>query len=116
MCESKVYRVQPDLEHKCFAEDPKVGVCMPEMRGEKDKIEKDSIPEKIVLILIKIFFSFSVAYFVSLWARKTAYDERGYEACGGEYILIIIAFAAAYYMVSLFFKYFRREKKWKKGK
>ena len=76
----------------------------------------DSIPEKIVLCIIKMFFSYSVAYFVSPWAIQAAYNERGYEACGGEYILIFASFIFAYESISLFFKYFRREKSWKKKK
>lgn len=66
--------------------------------------------EKAALLAIKAFFSYSVAYFVSLWAMDAAYAERGYEAYGGEYILILWSFMLAYKALSLFFGNFRRKK------
>ncbi|RKI90472.1 hypothetical protein D7V94_13675 [Parablautia intestinalis] len=83
-------------------------MCDSKINDGKAKMKKDSIPEIIILFMIKTFFSFSAAYFVSLWVMQIAYEERGYKAYGGEYILILIAFVATYYNISLFFKYFRR--------
>lgn len=83
-------------------------MCESKINDGKPQIRKDSIPETIILFMIKAFFSFSAAYFVSLWVMKIAYEERGYKAYGGEYILILTAFVATYYNISLFFKYFRR--------
>ena len=77
---------------------------------------KDSIPERIAVFLIKLFFSYAIADFVSLWAKRRAYEVRGYTACGGEYILIAVSFVLAYYMVGIFFRYFRRTCIWEKEK
>jgi glucose-6-phosphate-specific signal transduction histidine kinase len=71
-------------------------------------MRRDNIIEKLEVTVISLFFSFSVAYFVSLWAVSSAYAERGYRACGGEYLLIAAVFSIAYKAISQFFKYFRR--------
>ena len=73
---------------------------------------KDSIPEKIAVLIIKLFCSYSVAYFASLWLVQSAFMKRGYEAYGGEYILVVLIFLFSYYMIHTFFKYFRRTKIW----
>lgn len=86
------------------------------MQTKGNKAGKDSIPEKIVLLMITLFISYSAAYFTSLLMIQIAYNERGYEAYGGEYILILLVFIVTYYTISLFFKYFRRGKAWKKEK
>lgn len=77
-------------------------------------MKRDIVIEKLEVTVISLFFSFSVAYFVSLWAVSSAYAERGYRACGGEYLLIAVAFTTAYRAISQFFKYFRRRKSWKR--
>ena len=81
-----------------------------------ERKEEDSIPERIVIFTLKIFFAYSVSYFSSLLIIPFAYQERGYKAYGGEYILLLAIFIAAYKIISIFFKYFRREKTWKRGK
>lgn len=48
-------------------------------------------------IVLSIFF----AWLVSLWALPAAYDQRGYFAVGGEWILIIATFGATYWTVSV---------------
>ena len=45
-------------------------------------MRRDNIIEKLEVTVISLFFSFSVAYFVSLWAVSSDYAERGYRACG----------------------------------
>ncbi len=69
---------------------------------------KDSIPERIAVLLIKLFFSYAIADFVLSWVTRRAYEVRGYAACGGEYILVVLSFVLAYYMVGSFFRHFRR--------
>lgn len=78
--------------------------------------EADSVPERIVIFTLKMFFAYSVSYFSSLLIIPFAYQQRGYKAYGGEYILLFAIFIAAYKIISIFFKYFRREKTWKRGK
>ncbi len=116
MCECEMYKMWADMECQYLTEDTKVRVCLSMVPGGKKETGKDSIPERIVLLAIKLFFAYSVAYFVYPWAIQSAYNERGYEAYGGEYILVLAVFMFAYKMISLFFKYFRREKAWKRKK
>lgn len=99
-----------NLEYQYWTEGSVTQIYLLAVREEKDITTKDSVLDRVVLLVIKIFFSYSVAYFVSLWAIKAAYEQRGYEAYGGEYILILAAFVIAYETLSLFFKNFRRKK------
>lgn len=78
---------------------------------KKSNAPSDSLFEKAVLFILKLFVAYSVSYFVSMWAIQEAYTERGYKAFGGEYILILTVFILAYKGIGIFFKYFRREKK-----
>ena len=94
-----------NLEYQYLIEGSVTRIYLLAVREEKDITVKDSV--------IKIFFSYSVAYFVSLWAIKAAYEQREYEAYGGEYILILAAFVIAYETLSLFFKNFRKKKTWR---
>lgn len=109
--DGKRKRVSMEVEYRYVTGASGVGVYLvsvPEM--------KDSIFERIAVIFIKLFFSYAIADFVSLWAKHEAYEMRGYTACGGEYILIALSFALAYYMVGIFFRYFRRTCTWRKEK
>lgn len=115
MCECKVYKMRIGMECQCLTEDTERWVCVPGVQDGEGEAGKDSIPEKVALMVIKLFISYSAAYFVSLWAIPAAYNERGYEAYGGEYLLILAAFVTAYKATSLFFKNFRRKKRGKEG-
>lgn len=80
----------------------------------QDEPAKDRVYESIILFIIKMFFAFSVSYFTAIWAIQEAYNERGYEAYGGEYLLIIAVFIFAYKAINIFFKHFRRGQSGKK--
>ena len=83
------------------------------MQNQKNETEKVYIAEKIELFIIKLFFSCLAACIASPWIIQAAYNERGYKAYGGEYILIFAVHIASYYVISLFL-YFRRKKLWKR--
>lgn len=104
MCDSKVYKLPEDMEYKCVAEDSKIRLYMSAVRSEKKKRRKPTILEKIVTVALKLFYSSTVSYFVGRWAIKTAYMERGYEAVGGEYLLIIATFLFCLWSINKFFK------------
>lgn len=53
MCESKMRRMQPDLEHKRIAEDSQIRICLPALRGKEDKGKKGSMPEKVITDLCR---------------------------------------------------------------
>jgi hypothetical protein len=58
----------------------------------------------LVTVSIKIGISIFSAWLVSLWALPAAYAQRGYFAVGGEWILIIAAFGATYWAITVQFR------------
>lgn len=64
---------------------------------------------EILVILLELFYSLTITYFVGKWAIDYAYSVRGYEAYGGEYILIIMAFGISLSSIHAFFRLLRRE-------
>ena len=51
-------------------------------------------------LLVALVLALLVAWLVSLWATPAAYAERGYQAVGGEWILIAAAGGAVYVMLA----------------
>ncbi|MCM1221213.1 MAG: hypothetical protein NC548_42715 [Lachnospiraceae bacterium] len=66
-------------------------------------------------IIIKGFiesgYALFVTYAISKWTFYYAYAERGYEAVGGEYILIPVIYLTAYKAIQYLFNIFREERK-----
>ncbi|MDD2979578.1 MAG: hypothetical protein PHN80_06345 [Hespellia sp.] len=108
MCECKVHELSEDLEHQCVTEDSKVRLYLSAMRSEKKKRRKPTILERAMTVALELFYSMAVSYFVGQWAITYAYKERGYEAIGGEYMLICATFLFCLWSISKFFKYYRR--------
>jgi uncharacterized membrane protein YcjF (UPF0283 family) len=107
--DSKRKRMLLNVEYRYVTKASGVGVYLisiPEL--------KDSIPERVAVMIIKLFFSYSVAYFASLWLVQNAFVKRGYKAYGGEYILVVLIFLLSYGVLHTFFRYFRRTKVWTK--
>ena len=46
--------------------------------------------------LIAVIWSLLVTGGISKWAFHVAYLERGYKAVGGEYLVILVAYVAAW--------------------
>lgn len=92
-------------EDKSLTADIQVLVYLP-VEGQK----KDSIPEMAMLMVVKLFFAFSASYFASVWVTRQAYAERGYDAFGGECILVAAVFILAYSILDVFFRHFRRRR------
>jgi hypothetical protein len=59
------------------------------------------------IALAKSAFSFFVAWLNSLWLVPMAFAERGYEAAGGEWILIIASGIITYYGLTQLVNAFR---------
>lgn len=102
--ERKMYRLSVDVEHQCISEDSKVRIYLSEVRGEA----KETAFEKIMIIILQLFYSGTIAHAVGTWAIAAAYEQRGYKAYGGEYILIAMVFAVSYYFIHKFFEGYRR--------
>lgn len=54
---------------------------------------------------LELLYSLSVTYFFGKWAVAYAYAERGYEAFGGEYLLILLCFITSFYAIRKLFEY-----------
>lgn len=57
----------------------------------------------VLLMMLEMYYSLSLTYFVGKWAIAYAYRERGYEAYGGEYLLILLTFFTSFYFINKFF-------------
>lgn len=68
-----------------------------------------SFVEAAIVLALQLFFSLSFTCFVGKWAIIYAYTERGYEACGGEYLLVLLCFITSFYGIRKVFKYYRRK-------
>lgn len=99
MDDVKVCPLPDDVEHPDIAEDSVDGVR-----------DAEEITEKITVLLLEMFYSAAVTYFVGRWAVASAYAARGYKAYGGEYILIMLAMVLSYCFIHRFFRNFRRKK------
>ncbi|RKJ46525.1 hypothetical protein D7X98_03980 [bacterium 1XD8-76] len=58
---------------------------------------------------MELFYSLGITYFVARWAIAYAYAVRGYEAYGGEYILILMTFGFSFGSIHAFFRSLREE-------
>ena len=100
MSDRKMYRLSAGVEHQCITEDSKVRLYLSEMRSETE--ERKTVFDKIFTVILELFYSFSVSYFVGDWAIEYAYKERGYVAYGGEYLLIGMVFVISFWTISKF--------------
>lgn len=72
--------------------------------------------------LVETAYTLAVTFFVGKWAVHTAYLERGYRAIGGEYLLILVTYWAAWKTIHYLFDaleemdYERRCKKRRSGR
>ena len=53
--------------------------------------------------LIAVIWSLLVTGAISKWAFHVAYLERGYKAVGGEYLVILVAYVAAWKAINYLF-------------
>lgn len=98
MHNSKTHRMSIDVDHQYLTEDPKVRVYLSEVREKK----RYTCLDKAIALVLELFYSFSVSYFVGKWAIDYAYKERGYFAIGGEYLLIGMTFALCFWAIRNF--------------
>lgn len=71
------------------------------------KAIKKAVREALI-ILMELFYSFTIAYFIGKWAIDYAYSVRRYKAYGGEYVLIVGVFLISFHGMHIFFKFIRR--------
>ncbi len=66
------------------------------------------VAETILIVLVEFFYSLSITVYVAEWLVKYAYSVRGYEAYGGEYILIIMVFGISLCSIHVFLKLLKK--------
>lgn len=59
--------------------------------------------KQIVRDLLEVGYALAVTFGIGKWAFRYAYLERGYDAVGGEFVLVLIAFCVAYRVIHFFF-------------
>ena len=79
MNDSKVYQMSKDMEHQYLTEDSKIRLYLSPARpkGRKE----------------------TITYIAGKWMIESAEKFRGYDAIGGEYIVIILIFVASFRLV-----------------
>lgn len=83
-------------EHPCFTEDSKVKVYL---FKQNRKPVMDRFFRKTMGFMLRLLGVATVTYLFMLWMIEQAFLERGYAACGGEYLFIPVVF---YLMCKLF--------------
>ncbi len=106
MCESKMYPVSEGMECKCITEDSKVRVYLSAMQSKENC--SDTLLEKIITVVLEVFYSYSASYFVGQKIITYVNSVRGYKAYGGEYLLIVTFFLLSFWIIKKFFKDYRR--------
>lgn len=61
------------------------------------------IKNKTMRVLIAVLYTLAVTAAVGKWAIHYAYLERGYEAIGGEYCLILLVYLTAWKAINYLF-------------
>ena len=96
MNDSKVYQTSKDMEHQYLTEDSKIRLYLSPVRPER---RKETITKKIMAAAVALPYSTFITYITGKWMIESAAEFRGYDAIGGEYIVIILIFATSFWLV-----------------
>ncbi len=66
------------------------------------------LTKAVLEVLMELFYSLMVTYYVAKWAITYAYSARGYKAYGGEHILILFSFLTSFGIVHIFFRMLKK--------
>lgn len=106
MVESKMYKMPIVVERKYVTEDSEVRIYLSQVRSER-KPPRKKITDKIVALVLELFYAGTITYLVGNWAIGFAYKERGYFAYGSEYLLIALTFLISFRTIRSFFKAYK---------
>lgn len=81
-------------EYPCFTEDSMVKVYL-----FNQKPVMNGFFRKAIRFMFRLLGSATITYLFTLWIIELAFLERGYAACGGEFLFIPVVF---YFMCKLF--------------
>ncbi|MCM1179950.1 MAG: hypothetical protein NC347_06820 [Clostridium sp.] len=85
---------------------------------EKMKLDIANVFSRIYAYAVRICISLFITALAAQYLIAAAYEERGYKAVGGEYLMIPVVFFVAYKLIGLVMKFLSAKavKAWKKGK
>lgn len=107
MNDSKVHHVSEDMEDQYLTEDSKIRLYLSLLRYEKPEKRKETVLEKIVVSSLAVAYSIFITYIVGQWLVNSVAKWRGYDAIGGEYILIITIFIICFWIMLKLLKSYR---------
>ena len=84
-------------EYPCFTEDCQVKLYL---LCQRVKPEEES-DKKLLRFVAKLACAVLITYLFGLWATSWAFQQRGYVAYGGEYLLIFVFFCIVVKMLKL---------------
>ena len=114
--------VRIDEEPKYITEDSKVRLYMTVVYCQREKSRQnprsnigrrqrmlwrkkmEELGRLLVAFLTRLIFSLSITAAAGIWAIQKAYEDRGYEAIGGEYLLIPLVFVLVYWILGYVFE------------
>ena len=109
MDDGKVYHMSEDMEDQCLTEDSKVRLYLSPLRYEKPKRGKETAIEKAIMAALALPYSIFITYLVGRYAIEAAARSRGYDAIGGEYILIVAVFLGTFLGMYKLLKGYKRQ-------
>lgn len=117
----KMREVRLDMEPQYITEDSKVRLYMSVVcyqREEADQKPRVRISRRqkirwrkkmmelgrlLALYLTKLIITLSITAATGIWAIQKAYEDRGYQAVGGEYLFIPMVFIFVYWLLGYVF-------------
>ncbi len=99
MNDSKVYHLSKDVEDQCLTEDSKIRLYLSPMRYEKPKKKEKDVFKNIIATAVALSYSTFFTYVIGQWGIESAAKCRGYDAIGGEYILIFAVFITSFWLL-----------------
>lgn len=114
--------VRLDMEPKYITEDSKVRLYMSVVYCQREAADQKAgghisrqrkmrwqkkireFGRLLALCFAKLIISLSVTTAVGIWAIQKAYEDRGYQAVGGEYLLIPLVFVFVYWLLGYVFE------------
>ena len=96
MNDSKVYQMSEDMEHQYLTEDTKIRLYLSPVRPER---RKETITKKIIAAAVALPYSIFITYITGKWMIESVAKVRGYDAIGGEYIVVVLIFMASFRLV-----------------
>lgn len=84
-------------EYPCFTEDCQVKLYLLCQRVKQEE-ESD---KKLLRFVAKLACAVLITYLFGLWATSWAFQQRGYVAYGGEYLLIFVFFCIVVKLLKL---------------